>query len=256
MEEVEVGIRPGQPYYAQVADVLREEIRTGQYEPGDQLPSERELRERFGVSVNTIRAALVQLRTEGLVTSHRGRGVFVADQLPVRRLSTDITTGRGFYTMLDRIGKQPATRTEVSRGPASEEVADALGVEVGEEVVIRSRVLGTEGDPPIGLAVSYFPPWVVEAAPNLADPNQSGLPVWLREAFGDTYSEDLIDARMPTEEEVERLEIPEGVPVLIVKGMTYDGQSRPLHYIDKVTPAGRMMYGYRFGAVPEDAPER
>jgi GntR family transcriptional regulator len=249
-------VQAGRPYYVQVADALREEIRGGKYGPGDRLPSERELVEMFRVSVNTVRAAVVQLRTEGLVESHRGRGVFVADQLPVRRLSTDITTGRGFYTMLERIGKQPATRTTVTRGPASVEVADALGVEVGEEVVIRSRVLGTEGDPPIGLAVSYFPAWVVEQAPNLEDPNQSGLPVWLREAFGDTYSEDLIDARMPTEEEVERLEIPDGVPVLIVKGMTYDGQSRPLHFIDKITPAGRMTYGYRFGAVPEDPPEK
>jgi GntR family transcriptional regulator len=244
-----VGVRR-EPLWRQVADALREEIRAGR--PGDPVPTELELVDRFGVSVNTIRAALVQLRTEGLITSQQGRRSVVADQLPVRRLSTDITEARGFYSMLDRIGKQPATRTTVTRGPASVEVADALGVEVGEEVVIRARVLGTEGDPPVGLAVSYFPAWVVEQAPNLADPNQSGLPVWLREAFGDTYSEDLIDARMPTEEEVERLEIPDGVPVLIVKGMTYDGQSRPLHFSDKVTPAGRMMYGYRFGAVPEE----
>jgi hypothetical protein len=35
--------------------------------------------------------------------------------------------------------------------------------------------------------------------------------------------------------------------------MTYDAaESRPLHFIDKVTPAGRMMYGYRFGAVPKE----
>jgi GntR family transcriptional regulator len=248
-----VGIRPGQPYYVQLADILREEIRAGRFKPGDQLPSERELVEQHEVSVNTVRAALVQLRTEGLIVSQRGRRSVVADQLPVRRLSTDITEARGFYSMLDRIGKQPATRTTVERGPASVEVADQLQVEVGEEVVIRARVLGTEGDPPVGLATSYFPVWVVEAAPKLADPTVSGLPVWLREAFGDTYSEDLIDARMPTEDEVERLEIPEGVPVLIVKGMTFDaGQSRPLHFIDKVTPAGRMMYGYRFGAVPEE----
>jgi GntR family transcriptional regulator len=246
-------VQASRPYYVQVADALREEIRAGTYRPGDRLPSERELVERFRVSVNTVRAALVQLRTEGLVESRRGVGAFVADQLPVRRLSTDITEARGFYSMLDRIGKQPATRTTVERGPASVEVADQLQVEVGAEVVIRARVLGTEGDPPVGLAMSYFPVWVVEAAPKLADPTVSGLPVWLREAFGDTYSEDLIDARMPTEDEVERLEIPEGTPVLIVKGMTYDAaESRPLHFIDKVTPAGRMMYGYRFGAVPKE----
>jgi GntR family transcriptional regulator len=245
-------VQAGRPYYVQVADQLREDIRSGTYGPGDRLPSERELVERFRVSVNTVRAAVVQLRTEGLVESHRGRGVFVAELRGLRRLSQDITEGVGFYSMLDRTGRQPATRTTVERGPASVEVADQLGVEVGEEVVIRTRILRTEGDAPIGLAVSYFPAWVVEVAPELADATRSGLPKWLRQAFGSTYSDDLVDARMPTEEEVDLLEIDEGVPVLIIKGKTYDtAQSRVLHFIDKVTPAGRMVYGYRFGAVPE-----
>jgi GntR family transcriptional regulator len=248
----EVTIRPGEPLTSRVASALRKDIRAGRYSPGDALPSERELRERFGVSGGTIRGALAMLRAEGLVTSHQGRGVFVTEAPSLRRWSTDIAEGRGFYTMLDRLGKEPATRTTVTRGPASEEVAEWLGVEVGEEVVIRARILRTEGDPPTGQAISYFPTWVVEAAPKLADPNVSGLPVWLRDAFGPTYSEDLVDARMPTPEERERLEIPEGVPVLIIKGTTRDQQHRTLHFIDKVTPAGRMQYGYKFGAVPSD----
>lgn len=247
-----MGIQAGQPFYAQIADALRAEILGGEYQPGGQLPSERELRDRFKVSGNTVRAALVQLRAEGLVTSHQGRGVFVTDQATLRRLSTDITEGRGFYTMLDRTGRQPATKTEVTRGPASEEVAEWLGVPVGEEVVIRSRILRTAGQPPTGSAVSYFPAWVVEAAPNLADPDRSGLPEWLREAFGPTYSEDLVDARMPTAAERKRLEIPPRVPVLIIKGVTRDQEHRTLHFIDKVTPAGRMQYGYKFGTIPTE----
>jgi GntR family transcriptional regulator len=247
-----VNIRRGEPLYVQVATALREDIRAGRYPPGGQLPSERELRERFKLSSGVVRAALVQLRAEGLVTSHQGRGVFVTEGAPVRRLSTDISQGRGFYTMLDRTGQAPATVTTVSRGPASEEIADALGIAAGEEVVIRSRILGAEGQPPIGQAVSYFPPWVVEAAPKLADPNVSGLPVWLREAFGPTYSDDLVDARMPTAAERELLEIPPRVPVLIIKGTTRDQQHRVLHFIDKVTPAGRMQYGYKFGTIPEE----
>lgn len=247
-----MSVRPGKRLYEQVATTLRADIRRGRYGPGDQLPSERELVERFKVAIGTVRAALVQLRAEGLVTSHQGRGVFVAEAPPLRRLSQDITTGVGFYSMLERLGKDPATRTTVERGPATDEVADQLGVEVGSEVVIRARILRTEGDPPIGLAVSYFPTWVVESAPELEDSNRSGLPEWLRQAFGPTYSDDVIDARMPTASESERLEIPEGVPVLIVKGKTYDGQHRTLHFIDKVTVAGRMPYSYRFGAVPEE----
>lgn len=247
-------VQRGQALYAQVADALRADIRAGRFGPGDRLPSERELVARFDVSAGSVRAALVQLRAEGLIVSYQGRGVFVTEQTGLRRLSTDITTGEGFYTMLNRTGIEPATVTTVTRAPATDEVAEWLGVPPGEEVVIRARILRTEGQPPTGLAISYFPAWVVEQAPNLADPNVSGLPKWLREAFGDTYSDDVIDARMPTPEESERLEVPEGTPVLVIKGTTRDGQHRVLHFIDKVTPAGRMSYAYRFGAVPEDAP--
>src|SRR4029453_2525688 len=112
-----------------------------------------------------------------------------------------------------------------------------------------------EGGPPIGTAGSYFPPWVVDAAPALADPDGSGLPVHLRETYGPTYSEALVDCRMPTAEEREVLEIPEGTPVLIIKGNTRDQHHRILHFIDKVTVSGRMSYGYKFGDVPGDRSE-
>ncbi len=247
-----MAIRPGKPLYTRVADALRKEIRSGRYKPGDELPAERELRERFGVSTTTVRAAMVQLRSEGIVTTRQGERSKVREEGGLRRLSTDISEGAGFYTMLERTGREPATATTVTRAPANEEVAQALGIPVGEEVVVRSRILRTEGEPPKGSAVSYFPTWVVEAAPNLTDPSVSGLPVWLREAFGPTYSTDEVDARMPTAEEREQLEIPEDTPVLIIKGLTLDQQHRVLHFIDKVTVAGRMGYGWKYGAIPAD----
>jgi GntR family transcriptional regulator len=120
--------------------------------------------------------------------------------------------------MLAKRGLQPATTTTVTRGPASEEVADSLGIPPGTEVFIRARVLRTEGELPVGLATSYFPTWVVDQAPNLADPNVSGLPKWLREAFSDTYSEDVVDARMPTPEEAERLQMDENSPCSSSRG--------------------------------------
>ena len=113
-------------------------------------------------------------------------------------------------------------------------------------------MVGAEGKPPAFLAANYFPAWVVEAVPELANPSTSGLPKWLGQAFGPLYGEDMIDSRMPTEEERERLEIPEGTPVTTIKGVNRDSQHRPLHYIEKVTPAGRMLYGYRFGHVPDE----
>jgi DNA-binding GntR family transcriptional regulator len=61
------------------------------------------------------------------VVSQQGRGVFVREAPPeLRRLDTDITTADGLYTMFARTGRQPATATTVSRGPASAEVAEVL----------------------------------------------------------------------------------------------------------------------------------
>lgn len=250
-----MAVRRGEPLYKQVAAELRRQIRSGRYKVGEELPSEKDLAKRFDVSGGVIRSALVELRAEELLDVRQGKRPVVREPGGLRRLSQDITEGAGFYTMLDRTGRQPASEVLVTRAPASAEVASFLGIAEGDEVVVRARVLRAEGGPPVGTAVSHFPTWVTDAAPALLDPAVSGLPVHLRTAFGATYSEDAVDARMPTAEERERLEIPENTPVLIIKGTTRDQQHRTLHFIDKVTVAGRMSYGYRFGDVPVDESE-
>lgn len=247
-----MSLQRGRPLYEQMADALRAEIREGRYRPGDRLPSERELSERFGVSKVTARQAIVQLRAEGLVTSRVGYGVLVAQPGPPRRLSDDILRGEAFYRAVGRLGLEPDVATTITREPATEEVAEALGVEVGAEVLVHTRLVRAQGGPPLFSAANFFPSWVAEAVPELASPSASGLPKLLGEAFGPLYGEDLIDARMPTPEERELLEIPQDTPVVVIKGINRDGQHRPLHFIVKVTPAGRMQYGYRFGSVPEE----
>jgi GntR family transcriptional regulator len=239
------------PRFEQIADALRTEIREGLYPPGRKLPSERELSERFEVSKVTARQAIVQLRGEGLVTSRVGYGVFVAASPPLRRLSGDILRGEGLYGAFDRLGLVPNVATTIRREPATEEVAEALGVELGAEVLVHTRLARVEGEPPVFLATNYFPAMVAEAVPELGNESERGLTKWLGDAFGPLYGEDVIDSRMPTPEEQETLEIPEGTPVTVIKGTNRDHEHRPLHYIVKVTPSGRFEYGYRFGIWPE-----
>jgi GntR family transcriptional regulator len=245
--------RAGQPFYQQISDSLRSQITGGRLRPGDQLPSERDLRERYKVSQQTVRAALDQLRAEGLVVSYQGRGVYVREQVVPRRLSTDITTSLGWYTTLARQGLKPAGKTTVTQAPASEDAAEWLGIELGTQVVIRDRDLGTEGDPPVMVAISHFPLWVVAKAPALKDPTRGGMPEILRQAFGDTYSEDVLTVRMPSREEQIRLDLPPGTPVQIIKGGTYDQEHRPIHYIYVVGAGGRIEFAYRYGTIPDDA---
>jgi DNA-binding GntR family transcriptional regulator len=72
----------GTPAYVQIADALRADIAKGRFAPGSQLPSYGELMERYGVSITVARSAIRELRSEGLVRTHQGKGVFVSDPLP------------------------------------------------------------------------------------------------------------------------------------------------------------------------------
>ena len=68
------------PLYHQLKTVLLEKMRQGQWKPNDQLPTEDELGEQFGVSKATVRQALRDLAQSGHVRREQGRGTFVAEQ--------------------------------------------------------------------------------------------------------------------------------------------------------------------------------
>ncbi|MGD1220483.1 GntR family transcriptional regulator [Streptomyces krungchingensis] len=65
------------PPYVRTADLLRQEIRSGNLEPGSRLPSARELQDSFGIANSTAQNAVRVLKREGLVYAIKGKGVFV-----------------------------------------------------------------------------------------------------------------------------------------------------------------------------------
>jgi len=71
------------PLHLCISEKLRESIVSGQYSPGEQLPSEHQLMDQFGVSRITVRRALSNLAQQGLVVSRHGKGVFVKQQRKV-----------------------------------------------------------------------------------------------------------------------------------------------------------------------------
>ena len=73
-----------------ITSVLRQDIVSGKYQPGRQLPAGKDLSAAFGVSITVIREALSRLKSDGLIASHQGKGVFVEDDARARpfRLAT------------------------------------------------------------------------------------------------------------------------------------------------------------------------
>ena len=120
------------PLYHQLYEILRDDILSGEWQPGDMIPPESELVKRYQVSRTTVRQVLDMLVNEGLIYRQQGRGTFVAhptvEQALVRIISfTDDMRQRGF---------KPGT-TVLSSGliPAPQDIAEKLEVEPGEEEV-------------------------------------------------------------------------------------------------------------------------
>lgn len=65
------------PIYVQIAGFLREDIDSGKIAPGEQLPSEKDIQQTYGVARETARAVVRKLRDEGRVVTLPGRGTFV-----------------------------------------------------------------------------------------------------------------------------------------------------------------------------------
>jgi GntR family transcriptional regulator len=199
------------------------------------------------VSDTTIRAALVQLRSEGLTVSYQGRGVFVRAQETRRKLGGDAS----WRAILSREGKADSSTVTVRREPCPPDVAERLGIDTGTVVLVRDRLLRAEGEPPTLISLSWHPDWIAEQIPDLADPAKGGMK-GLHEALGmKLWFEDVYSSRRPTDAERERLELQPGDVVTSTAGTTYDQEGRPVYAIRHVAAGGRIEFSVRYGDVPE-----
>jgi DNA-binding LacI/PurR family transcriptional regulator len=95
------------PYFLQIREAFRQDIREGRLQAGDALPNERKLAERLRISRMTVRRAYVELAREGLLKRITGRGTFVREAVALKRTVRkgvlavaapgDLTTPNSFY---------------------------------------------------------------------------------------------------------------------------------------------------------------
>lgn len=154
-------VTPHPPLHTQLADHIRQAITTGDLQPGDQLPSEKEIHESIGADVTTVRRGVQVLVTEGLLVKSRGRRTAVAEPPPVRELDT-----QRYRDELERLraGKREDTAAfvtdhgadwdtytvkpiEYSEEPANEADARYLQIRKGTKVMRRRMVKRIDGQP-------------------------------------------------------------------------------------------------------------
>jgi len=132
------------PLYHQLYTLLQDRIRTAEWKPGDMIPPESELVDRFKISRVTVRKVLDMLVTEGLLIRERGRGSFVAHP----KLEHGMTRIVSFTDDMKQRGLTPRTRI-IFTGlvPAPAEIAERLKIPVGEELARIDRLRLADGEP-------------------------------------------------------------------------------------------------------------
>ena len=117
----------GGPAYQQVARDLRERIASAEFPVGSAIPSTARLREMYGVSITVVRAAVAELRADGLVTGYPGKGVFVS-------ATPDVVAGRAVAV------EELARQVEELRAELRRVVAERRDERSAEVAALRGQV--------------------------------------------------------------------------------------------------------------------
>ncbi|MBI5901046.1 MAG: GntR family transcriptional regulator [Rhodocyclales bacterium] len=132
MVEQSVGLNPsGAPLYKEVKRKIIESIRNGEWKPGEVIPSEKKLCERFAVSMGTIRKAVDDLSGEGFLIRQQGRGTFVATHNQDRYLFT-------FFHIVRQDGHKEYPKVELmefGKTKADSLAAPMLGLNSGSRLI-------------------------------------------------------------------------------------------------------------------------
>jgi len=216
------------PLYYQIESILREKIVSGKLAEGEQLPTESELSQEYGVSRITVRQALASLVEEGLLEKRQGRGTFVSKRETVKgtmRLT-------GFIEDLMAMGI--ATRVKVldiDTVPASKAEASQLQVGVGTPVrqVKRLRYVKTT---PFSYIINYLPLDVGEqlspsdfASGSLLKRLEERCHIELGEAI------QVINASLADGYVASLLATNVGAPLLSIERTVYSKTGRPVEYV-------------------------
>lgn len=205
------------PLYAQIQRDIEISIATNRLRPGDLVPGEVELANRYGVSRVTVRQALRELVTEGLLYRVQGKGTFVSEPM-IQRTEPNVTSF--FYEMLAS-GRKPTAKATAEVREPDPETRRVLKLDPDELVVVIRR-LRYVNDEPIAYQVNTTR---YSLCPDLATTDLSS------QSFQYTLEikcnlrlvevEENLTGMKPDEELAQLLGIPPTVPVLVDTRMLY-----------------------------------
>lgn len=245
------------PLYRRIAAELRRLIIGGELQPGDRLPTEPALMEKYGVSRNTARLAVGLLVNEGLVSRVPGRagGMVVRDRITLTYHASRAEMPEGLRSESDAWfgevttqGYRPSQEFELRIPVLPAEIAERLGVEADSSAALR-RCIRYVNDGPSSIQDTYYPMDLCEEIPELLSPRDipHGTTRLLAErGYPQPAAVDEIVAMMPTPEHVMLLNLSVGTPVLYYVRTGYSAE-RPVRVSVTVFAGDRNRLVYTLG---------
>lgn len=226
--------RSNAPPFQRVKDYLLAELSRGTWLPGQLMPSESQLMQRFSVSRMTVNRALRELQTEGLVDRVQGVGTFAA---ALHRVASTLSIA-DLQEEIEARGGRHAARVQLHRAePATPGLGEQLGLPAGS-VVFHTRLVHLENGQPLQCEDRYVNPL---AAPRYLEQDFEQITP-TRYLFKHTalrraqYS---LEAACATEQEAQLLGIEADAPCLIMVRRTMSHQH--------VITLARLVYpGHRY----------
>jgi DNA-binding GntR family transcriptional regulator len=212
------------PLYFQISRRLQAAIRSGMIPAGARLENELAIVQRLGVSRPTVRRAIQELVDDGLLVRRRGIGTQVVQGQFTRQV--ELTS---LYEDLKSSQHEPGTRVIAHEIiPATDAVAESLGIVPGANVVFIRRQRSTDGIP-VAVLENFLP---IEFSDITSEQLElRGLYQILR-ARGVTLrvAKQKIGARRAHGDESDLLEIDKGGPVLTMERVAYDHSGRAIEH--------------------------
>jgi len=225
--------KDNRPRYCQIRDDILVAIRENRLEVNQQIPTEVEMMEKYSASRTTVRRAVQDLVEAGVLVKRQGNGTFVNTPKYTRSLLRYMSFTK---ECLDRGDKPETTVTPIDYGEASVFMAERLAMHPGEKVYRFERMRFINGEP---MMIEYNE--VAERYDFVAHCGVEGLQSMLSlfEEHGISIKRynTVLQTSHATKKEAAKLNIREADTILIIDGICYDENDRPIYHF-KQTVAG------------------
>lgn len=216
------------PLYRQIKELMTNSLESGEWKPGDLIPSESLLATRFGVSQGTVRKAIDEMAAEHLLVRRQGKGTFVASHSDPRSFFR-------FLRLAANEGELPQLKSiplECWRAKAGVEVAKTLAIEPGAPIIIVRRVLQMGNEPAVFDEIYLRGELFSDLTLDILKTEVSSMYSLFESRYGIRMirADERLRAVPADRVSADLLKVPEGSPLLLVERVTFTYLNRPVEW--------------------------